>query len=213
MIITDYASLKTAVADYLHRSDFSDERLSGFVDLGEKRLNRELRLLRQQVTEVTTLASGQNSVNLPNRWLETVDLLHADDKQPLTQNNQRDINTQRGYDTTRARPYIYSVTGGNLTFEVFADRDYDLAHTYYQAFDIATDGTNWLLEEAPDAYLYGALLEAKAFIKKQQDMSTWAQGLQTALHDLQRGDGRVKRNSRARLDISTRRRFNINRGY
>ena len=55
MAITDYDSLKTTVIDYLHRSDLSDTVISNFVQLGEARLNRKLRVLQQEAVATLTL--------------------------------------------------------------------------------------------------------------------------------------------------------------
>ena len=59
MAITDYASLKTTIADYLHRSDLSDAIIANFIQLGEVRLNRNLRVLQQEATATLTLSAAQ----------------------------------------------------------------------------------------------------------------------------------------------------------
>ncbi len=40
---------------------------------------------------------------------------------------------------------------------------------------------NWLLINHPDAYLYGALMEAEPYMKNDQRIATWAQGLSAAI--------------------------------
>lgn len=216
MAITDYASLKTTVADYLHRSDLSDSVLSTFVDLAEKRLNRKLKLLEQEATATLTLSNGSNTVALPSDWIETIDLIYADDKQRIQPQSVRALNSQRTYDATTGRPYLYAVTNGqNLLFEITADAGYDMLLNYFQKWDIATDDTNWLLTNAPDVYLYGSLLEAKAYTKKPEDVALWSQGLQTAVDDLNNKDNRSRRNATTRMDAAIVRagRYDINRGW
>jgi hypothetical protein len=107
MAITDYDTLKTTAADYLHRTDLSDDVMSNFVQLGEARINRKLRLLEQEAVSTITLASGANSVDLPAKWIETIDVIYADDKRNIQPQNIRDLNAQRTYDSAASRPYLY----------------------------------------------------------------------------------------------------------
>ena len=44
--------------------------------------------------------------------------------------------------------------------------------------------TNWLLALAPDAYLYGALLEASPYIKNDGRIQVWGAAVASALSDL-----------------------------
>jgi len=215
MAITDYASLKTTVADYLHRSDLSDDVVSTFVQLGEARLNRKLRLLQQENTATLSLTAGSDSVALPSGWLETIDLIYDDDKRGLQPQTIKNLNSQRTYDTTTSRPYLYAHNGANLQFEITADSTYSLLLDYFKGWDLATDDTNWLLTNAPDAYLYSALLEAKAYIKNMGDLSLWSTGLQTAIKDLNGLDNRSRRNATVRVDGALVRqgRYDINRGW
>lgn len=216
MAITDYTSLKNTVADYLHRSDLSDSVLSNFVQFGEARMNRKLRLLQQETTASLTLTNGTNTVALPSGWVETIDLIHATDKDAITAMTVKDLNSQTGYDTTSGRPRRYAVTNGfNLLFDLYADQNYSLSLNYFSKWDIATDDTNWLLTNAPDAYLYAALLEAKAYTKKPEDVGLWSQGLQVAMDDLNRNDNRSRRNAVSRIDSALVKagRFDINRGW
>ncbi len=215
MAITDYATLKTAVADYLHRSDLSDSVMSNFVQLGEARLNRKLRLLEQEAVGTLSLTSGADNVALPSDWIETIDVIYATDKQSIYPQNLKSLNSQRTYDGTTARPRLYATTNGTMQFEITADATYSILINYFQRWDIATDDTNWLLTNAPDAYLYSALLEAKAYVKSAEDMSIWSMGLKTAIDDLNNLDNRSRRNSTVRMEAGLVRggRFDINRGY
>jgi len=215
MAITDYATLKTTVADYLHRSDLSDDVISTFVQLGEARLNRKLRLIQQENTDDVTLTAGNDYAALPSGWIETIDLIYSSDKRELQAQNIKSLNSQRSYDNSTSRPYLYAIFGGRIEFEIIADQTYTLSMDYFKGWDIATDDTNWLLTNAPDAYLYSALLEAKAYIKNMQDMTIWSQGLQTAVDDLNNLDSRTRRNATVRMDGALVRtsKFDINRGY
>lgn len=216
MAITDYASLKTTIADYLHRSDLSDDVLSNFVQFAEARLNRKLRLLQQEAEAQITLTSGTDTTATPTGTIGVIDLLYKDDKYIVQPQSIRALNTQKNYDGTEGRPHLYAVSNGyNLIFNMAADQDYTLVIHYFKGWDVATDDTNWLLQDAPDAYLYAALLEAKAYVRNNQDVSLWSQALDAALRDLSQNDNKMRRNATARIDSAIVRsnRFDINRGW
>ena len=215
MAITDYITLKSTLADYLHRSDLSDSILSNFVQLGEARINRQLRLLQQEEIATLTLAAGDSTVALPTNWQETIDVVYADNKRSLQPQNIGALNSQSSSANATGRPLLYAVTNGTLSFEITADIQYSILLNYFERWNIAADTTNWLLENAPDAYLYASLIEAKAYTKKPQELSLWADGLQTALDDLNQLDNRSRRNATSRIDnaLANGRRFDINIGY
>ncbi len=58
--------------------------------------------------------------------------------------------------------------------------------------------TNWLLDKAPDLYLYAALLEAEPFLRNDGRVPLWKAALEEALGDLQSLD-REARWGRARI--------------
>lgn len=215
MAISDYATLKTTIADYLHRSDLSDAVVSNFVQFAEARMNRKLRLLEQETSGLVSLVAGAQSVALPTGWIETIDVTYDSDKRSIQPQTLKALNSQKTYDTTTGRPYLYATSGGNMVFEITADATYSIAIDYYKKWDIETDDTNWLLTNSPDAYLYGSLLEAKAYIKNIGDMVVWSEGLKIALADLNNLDSRTKRNATVRMDgaLVTANRFDINRGF
>jgi hypothetical protein len=49
---------------------------------------------------------------------------------------------------------------------------------------VNSNSTNWLLALAPDAYLYGALLESAPYIKQDERIQIWGAAVQSALADL-----------------------------
>ena len=46
------------------------------------------------------------------------------------------------------------------------------------------NASNWLLTLAPDAYLYGSLMESAPYIKEDNRIAVWGAGMTSALTDL-----------------------------
>ena len=64
MAITTYAELKTAVANFLARSDLTD-RIPEFISMAEARMGRELETRSQEKRATATLTGGDAFVSLP----------------------------------------------------------------------------------------------------------------------------------------------------
>lgn len=212
MAITTYSELTTAIATWLKRSDLTSE-IVDFVTLGEAHLNRKLRLLQQETTASVTLSSGASTASLPTGFLEPISLVYTSDGVPLVQQGFDDL-ADLSQGASSGRPHYYGI-GSTFVFERTADQAYTLTSRHFQKWDIATDTTNWLLTNAPDAYLFSALIQAKAFVKKTEDVMVWSQGLQATIQELNTLDNRSRKQATTRVDsgMTGRRSFNINRGY
>ncbi|MDA0313536.1 MAG: hypothetical protein O3C65_15105 [Proteobacteria bacterium] len=68
-----------------------------------------------------------------------------------------------------------------------------LKSLYYKAFTALADDadTNWLLANAPDVYLYGAMLEAMPYLRNDARLPVWAElyaGAVDGLNSVEKGD-------------------------
>jgi hypothetical protein len=68
---------------------------------------------------------------------------------------------------------------------------------YYQEIPALSDSqtTNWLLTDAPDAYVYGALTQAAPFLGEDERLPTWAQLYTSAIQGLNSSSDRAKQSS------------------
>ena len=69
MSISTYAELKTAVANWLDRSDLTD-RVPEFITLAEARIGRKLRVRGVEERATTPLVGSQEYYALPSDFLE-----------------------------------------------------------------------------------------------------------------------------------------------
>ena len=69
MSISTYSELKTAVANFLARSDLTDQ-IPNFIQLAEARLSRELETRDQEKRATATLTSGDEYIALPTDMRE-----------------------------------------------------------------------------------------------------------------------------------------------
>lgn len=192
MSITTYNELKTAVANWLHRSDLT-ARIPEFITIAEDRLNRVLRS-RAQVTRATvTLSTSAASIALPTGWRETIAFNNdqGDELEEVTWEELPEI------DNT-GRPKYYAIAD-KIYFECTPGSAYDYTMTYYKALDLATDGTNTVLTNHRDLYLYGALIAAEPFLKNDQRLPLWTTMFNAAVKEVNNKSARSHKRLRNEL--------------
>ena len=72
MALTSYSTLKTAIANWLNRSDLTSEIAEDFIVLTESDFNNKLRI-RKMITQ-TTLNVDQEAIDLPTGFLQVRDV-------------------------------------------------------------------------------------------------------------------------------------------
>ena len=208
---TNFTSLKTAIEEDLARTDLTAE-LPNFVNKGEAILNRRLRLLSMETTASLTLSASASTISLPSGFLEHIGLRYTTDNFVPTQVSFHDLDDLQT--TASGKPEIYAI-GANIEFNQTADQAYTLTQRYYKAWDIATDTTNTLLTNNPDVYLYAGLVASVSRTGPHPRAQEWLRFLTESIGELQRVDGRTRRQRITRVDpsLTKSRNFDINRGY
>ena len=170
-IITNYATLQTAVADYLARDDLSTF-VPNFIQNAENKLYRSLNLRNEETALSVSVTSGTGTVptdfkklkfayvnDSPTVWLDWVPVKEMYRRYP----------TRSGANT----PQLITREGANFTFGPFA-KDFTLSGIYYAKQDpLRTTDPSWYVTNAPEVLLYGALLESQAFIQNDARLAVW----------------------------------------
>jgi hypothetical protein len=189
MALANYSDLQTAVTNWLDRSDLSS-RIPEFITLAEDTLNRRLRI-RAMETRATASIS-EEYISLPTGFLEMRNFqLNTNPKQTLRFVTPEYIDTFWTGSTT-GQPVVYTFIGGEIQLAPSPDGSYTAEMDYYLKWDIATDTTNWLLTNAPSAYLYGSLLQAEPFLKNDKRIQVWREMFERSLADIEMADKRER---------------------
>jgi hypothetical protein len=173
MSIDTYTELQSAIADWLNRDDLVSA-IPSFISLAEADMNRKVKHWRMDTVLPVTLA-GQYTA-LPADWVATtrLNLTTPTARLDLASDGAlAEMRFQRG-DLT-GKPTHYAHTAGSL--EVFPTPNASYAaELVYRAKIASLSGsvaTNWLLTAAPDAYLYGALMQAAPYLKDDARIAIW----------------------------------------
>jgi len=174
-----YAQLKTAIQDY---SDYSEtsfvNNLDNFIKTTEERILKTVQLpvFRKNVTGTGT--SGNTYLSTPTDFLAPYSLALIDSSSNYNYLLIKHVSFIRDYTPNP------STTGEPLYYGLFDDNTFILAPSpnsnfsfelnyYYRPASLTAgldNGITWLSDNAPNALLFGALVEAAVFMK--QDPNT-----------------------------------------
>jgi hypothetical protein len=195
MAINTYATLLTAVENWLARSDTAlTDRIPEFIALFEAKMNRELRCNQMETRAYTTADTTDNEpefVTLPSDFqtMRRVRLSSVTGKPRLTFLAGQQADDYR-YSTANAtgQPIYFTIFGDEMELLPTPDSDYTIEMVYRANIPALTavNTTNWLLTLAPDLYLYGALMEASAYTAQDERVPVWYQAYQYALDGVNR---------------------------
>jgi len=186
MSITTYAELKTAIASWLNRDDLTSV-IPDFIALTEAALNRDLRHLQMIDRDDATLDT--RFVQLPGDHLETVRLgITSGTTHRLELVSLDAMLTQReSSGNTSGRPKQYAHIGNQIELYPTPDGDYTAQLTYYAKIPALSESntSNFVLADAPDIYLYGALMQAAPYLLDDARLQVWGSMYASALASMQ----------------------------
>ena len=177
--VMTYDSLVENIQSYLERTDTATlEKIPLFIMLTEQIIASQIKFLGNLTVNTSTMTASTSIIDKPARWHKTVsmNITVAGERQPVL---------LRKYEYLREYWPNANSTG---TPEFYSDYDYthwlvaptpDLAYTfevlYYERIQPldSSNQTNWFTIYAPQALLYGSLLQAMPFLKNDERMAMW----------------------------------------
>ena len=200
MTITTYATLKTAIGDFLNRDDLTSV-IPTFIQMAEARINRELRHWQME-TKTTASASGQYTT-LPTDWIETI-RLDVDGGPRLQLVSHAEMQAMRAdAEDTGGEPCFYAFVAGQIELFPSPDSTYTLNHVYVASITAlsADDDTNWLMTAGPELYLYGALLHSAPYLVEDNRQPVWGSLYANALEGLNSTSSKARTSGAMRVKV------------
>ena len=177
--VMTYTSLVENIQSYLERDDTATvEKIPLFIMLAEQIIASQIKFLGNLTVNTSTMTASTSIIDKPARWHKTVSM-------NITVDDERQPVLLRKYEYLREYWPNANSTG---TPEFYSDYDYthwlvaptpDLAYTfevlYYERIQPldSSNQTNWFTIYAPQALLYGSLLQAMPFLKNDERMTMW----------------------------------------
>ncbi len=180
-LITNFTTLVAAIKDRANRTDMADADAEGFIQQGEARLNRLLRMKDMEILgTVTTNASGIAAY--PTGFLEAITVY--DSTNALVQ----PVNADRLVTVQASSPKVYALLAGSIYLAPAAAET--LSVLYYQKITALTSSnlTNWLCTAHPDVYLYASLWAYAVWQENDADTAKWDGFLGRTIAEIQTAD-------------------------
>lgn len=169
--VMTYDSLTTMVLQYLERSDQAVvDAIPTFITLCEFEIAQEIKTLGQLTVADFTLTPSNPIVAKPARWRKTVSMTANVDgsAQPILLRKLEYLRQYWPNDTQTGTPLYYADTDyEHWYFAPTPSEAFEVQVLYYERLSplSSANQTNWLTQNAPNAMLYGTLLQAMPFLK------------------------------------------------
>ena len=173
-----FATLKSAIQDYTDNSETTFvNNLSIFIKEAEERILKNVQLSLFRKNSTGTASSSNKYLAMPSDFLApfSLSVLSSSAHEFLEFKDVNFIQTFTPNPATTGTPRYYAIFDvSNFILAPTPDAAYTAElHYYYRPASLTAgsdSGTTWLSENAPNALLYGCLVEAYTFMKGEQDV-------------------------------------------
>ena len=177
MALNTFTALKASIADFLNRDDLTAV-IPDFISLAEAQINRDVRHWKMEARSSGQQSSGDEYMQIPADWVETIRLHLTGTGTTVVNLVSRDsmADKRSAQEDTTGTPIMYTHADGQFQLYPTPSTDTDFELLYFQKIpSLSSNSDNWLLLEAPDVYLYGALLHSAPYLAEDQRVAVWAQ--------------------------------------
>lgn len=192
--VMTYDSLTENIQSYLERTDTATlDKIPLFIMLAEQVIASEIKFLGNLTVNTSNMVTGQFVLDKPARWHKTVSMnvIVNGERQPILLRKYEYLREYWPDQTQTDVPLYYAdydythwlvapTPASNYSFEV-------LYYERNQPLD-STNQTNWFTIYAPQALLYGSLLQAMPFLKNDDRIPMWQAQYQAIMQTLKSED-------------------------
>jgi len=171
--IETYAELKTAVANFIDRTDLTS-RIPEFITMSEAAIGRDVRIRQMEKRAIADISTEY--VDMPTDFILQRNIqLNTSSQERLKYLTPEQMDIYRPSQTT-GKPKNYTIIGTEFQFKPVPDATYEVEIAYFARFSALSgdNDTNWLLTNQPGIYVYGALVQASPYVKDDERTALWA---------------------------------------
>lgn len=188
--VMTYNNLVTDIAQYLERTDTATlDKIPTFIGLTEQKLAARLKILGILTVQTSAMVIGSNVIDKPARWHKTVsmNITVGGRRYPVLLRTMEYLREYWPDPTEQDIPKFYA--DYDYTHWLIAptpDVAYNFEVLYYERIQPldSSNQTNWFTIYAPQAMLYGSLVEASMFLKNYDKAQAYREEFTTILESL-----------------------------
>jgi hypothetical protein len=195
--VQTYDNLVADVISYMERDDAGFvAQIPSLIGLAESAIAAELKTYLQLTVVETTLRANQEVLAKPARWRKTISM--KTNGKPMLMRSQDYVAMYQSESDPGVPLYYAEYDYNNWAFAPQPDQDYPVEIIYYseiQPLD-SQNQQNLFTREAPQAMLFGTLLQAQGYLKALDKLPVWKQYYTDCLAALKKEDNsrRIDRN-------------------
>ena len=187
MALGNYTELKAAVADWAGRTDLTTPIDYDFLIICEAEMRRRIR----RTTKTSTIYVSAAEIDPPSDMAEPIALIletgNAYNDVPLKiVTPQKLAEVKAMYGGVSGIPTHVAYYNSKFQFAPEPNQSYDCTVVYVMQLTALSGAntTNAILTEAPDAYLYGCLLQAAPYLEHDERIPVWQAKFDRAIDQL-----------------------------
>lgn len=192
--VMTYDSLVENIQSYLERTDTATlSKIPLFIMLAEQVIASQIKFLGNLTVVESNMTASNPIINKPVRWHKTVSMNVTIDgvKQPVLLRKYEYLREYWPDQSQTDVPKFYcDYDYENWLVAPTPTSNYDFEVLYYervQPLD-SSNQTNWFTQYAPQALLYGSLLQAMPFLKNDERTPIWQAQYQAIMQTLKAED-------------------------
>ncbi len=191
MAISNYSELKTSIANFLARTDLTDQ-IPNFILLAEARLSRDLETRGQEKRAQSALTTGDEFLTLPTDMREVRFIKLLTSPSTVLEYKSPHVLDSEFSGNTNGKPQAYSIVGSELKLRPIPDESYNVEIIYIGSLQALSDSntTNDMLTRHPDAYLMGSLVEAYLYLMDQNSATIYDQKFSRIIEEIRTDEQR-----------------------
>jgi hypothetical protein len=165
-----YDSLVTTIEQYLERNDAAVvDQIPVFITLAEFEIAQQIKTLGQIEVAQGVMSIGNPIIQKPARWRKTVSMsvTSGGEKTPVFLRKYEYLTNYNAQSTSGLPKYYADYDYDNWFVAPVPDQSYQFEVLVYQRLQplSSTNQTNWITNNAPNAMIFGALLQAVIYLK------------------------------------------------
>lgn len=192
--VMTYDSLVADISSYLERTDTATlQKIPTFIMLAEQIIASQIKFLGNLTPMQSTMTATQSIIDKPARWHKTVSMnvVVAGSRQPVLLRKYEYLREYWPDATQTGVPAYYA--DYDYTHWLVAPtpaEDYQFEVLYYERIQPldSSNQTNWFTVYAPQALLYGSLLQAMPFLKNDERIPMWKSEYELIMQTLKQED-------------------------
>lgn len=175
MTITNFTTLKTELAAWSKRDDLTD-KLDDFITLAEQVILRKLKL---RANEVSATGTATGAIAFPTGLgsIVRLEIVIGSTRYALDYASPGEEYTATGH------PYAFTVQDDAIRLIPSPSGTFTYTLHYIPNLTPLSDAnpTNWAITNAPDVYLYGALMQLALYAMDDQNAEKWRMAFTSAM--------------------------------